>query len=242
MTRPELASNLKRGEERSLLIITPRYRDNNLLKLIAFDCDGVLFDSRQANIAFYNAILQQFGRPRLTPAAVEYVHSHTFFESVDYLFQGYHDLDAVRQFARTLDYHPFIPMMVEEPHLRQFLEFLRPTFASALATNRSTTTRAVLQYHGLEDHFDLVVSAIDVSNPKPHPEAFRRILHHFGLDPREAIYFGDSWVDEEFARNSGVPLVAYRNPELNADYYLDSFAAAPALINALTAGKIASRG
>ena len=84
-----------------------------MLKLIAFDCDGVLFDSRQANIAFYHAILQQFGLPPLTPPAVEYVHSHTVFESLDYLFQGYPDLDAVRQFTRTLDYQPYIPMMVE---------------------------------------------------------------------------------------------------------------------------------
>ena len=208
-----------------------------MLKLIAFDCDGVLFDSRQANIAFYNSILEEFELPPLTPPAVEYVHSHTVFESLDYLFQGYPDLDAVREFTRTLDYHPYIPMMVEEPHLREFLQFLRPTFARALATNRSTTTRAVLEYHRLEDQFDLVVSAIDVSNPKPDPESFWRILNHFGLEPREAIYFGDSRVDEEFARNAGVPLVAYRNPELQADYHLDSFAGAPALITTLAAGR-----
>jgi len=208
-----------------------------LLKLIAFDCDGVLFDSRAANIAFYNAILQQFGLPPLTPIAVEYVHSHTVFASLEYLFRDYPDLDAVRQFARTLDYHPFIPMMVEEPYLREFLEFLRPNFASALATNRSTTTRAVLKYHRLEEHFDLVISALDVSRPKPDPESFWRILNHFGLEPQEAIYIGDSRVDEEFARNAGVPLVAYRNPELQANYHLDSFAGAPALISALSAGK-----
>jgi hypothetical protein len=40
-------------------------------------------------------------------------------------------------------------------------------------------------------------------------------------------------VDEEFAANAGVPFVAYRNPELIADYYLDSFAAGPDLIRSL---------
>lgn len=209
-----------------------------MLKLIAFDCDGVLFDSRQANIAFYNAILEQFGQPRLSPAATDYVHSHTVFESLEYLFQGYPDLDAVCQFTRSLDYHPYIPMMVEEPHLREFLQFLRPAFASALATNRTTTTGAVLKYHRLEDQFDLVVSAQDVSHPKPHPESFWRILEHFGLKPEQAIFIGDSRVDEEFARNAGVPLVAYRNPDLQADFYLDSFAGGPTLITDLAAGKI----
>ncbi|MEW6658511.1 MAG: HAD-IA family hydrolase [Thermodesulfobacteriota bacterium] len=209
-----------------------------MLKLIAFDCDGVLFDSRQANIAFYNAILEQFGQPRLSPAATDFVHSHTVIQSLEYLFQGYPHLDAVWQYTRSLDYHQFIPMMVEEPHLREFLQFLRPTFARALATNRTTTTKAVLQYHRLEDQFDLVVSAQDVTHPKPHPESFWRILDHFGLKPRQAIFFGDSRVDEEFAKNAGVPLVAYRNPELHADFFLDSFAGAPALITDLVSGKI----
>jgi len=204
-----------------------------LIKLVAFDCDGVLFDSLQANIAFYNAILAHFGRPPLTPAAQDYIHSHTVWESLAHLFQGSPDLTPVLDFARSFDYSPFIAMMVEEPHLREFLRFLRPDRFTALATNRTTTTRAVLHYHGLTNDFDLVVSAIDVSRPKPHPESFERILEHFGLLPEDAIYIGDSAVDEKFAANAGVPFVAYRNPELTADYYLDSFAAGPDLIRDL---------
>ena len=59
-----------------------------MIKLVAFDCDGVLFDSQQANIAFYNAILAHFDRPPLGPEAVDYIHSHTVGESLEHLFQG----------------------------------------------------------------------------------------------------------------------------------------------------------
>lgn len=204
-----------------------------MLKLVGFDCDGVLFDSRQANIAFYNSILEHFGRPPLGPEAVEYVHSQTFQASVEFLFRDWPDLEEVLEYCRTLDYRAFIPLMTEEPHLREFLRFLRPRFFTALATNRTTTTLEVLRYHRLADQFDLVVSALDVSRPKPHPESFWRILQHFGLTPAEAIYIGDSKVDEEFARNAGVPLVSYRNPHLDADFYLESFADGPALIHRL---------
>ena len=204
-----------------------------MIKLVAFDCDGVLFDSRQANIAFYNDILAHFEQPRMDLEAEDFVHSHTVWESVEHIFQGYPDLDAVRSYCRNFDYSPFIPMMVEEPHLREFLEFLRPACFTALATNRTTTTDAVLSYHRLTDGFDLVVSAQDVACPKPHPESFERILSHFGLTPREAIYIGDSEVDQAFAANAGVPLVAYRNPRLQAAYYLDSFAAGPDLLRRL---------
>jgi phosphoglycolate phosphatase len=201
--------------------------------LVAFDCDGVLFDSRQANIAFYNAILSRFDQSPLSPAAVDYIHSHTAPESLAYIFQGYPDLDAVFRFYRGIDYQPFIPMMIEEPHLREFLAFVRGGHHTALATNRTTTTQAVLDYHRLADGFDLVVSAQDVARPKPDREAFVRILDHFGLEPRQALYIGDSRVDEAFAANAGVPFVAYRNPQLKADYYLDSFSQGPELIRRL---------
>jgi phosphoglycolate phosphatase len=204
-----------------------------LIKLVAFDCDGVLFDSRQANIAFYNAILAHFGRSALSPEDVDYVHSHTVWESLGHIFKGYPDLEAVLRFARSFDYGPFIGMMVEEPFLREFLRFLRQNCFTALATNRTTTTRAVLHYHGLTDDFDMVVSAMDVSHPKPHPESLARILDHFQLSVENAIYIGDSPVDEEFAANAGVPFIAYRNRALVADYYLDSFAAGPDLMRDL---------
>ncbi len=208
-----------------------------MIRLVAFDCDGVLFDSRQANTAFYNAILAHFEQPPLTPEAEDFVHSHTVWESLAYAFQGYRRLEAVFAYCRTLNYQPFIPMMVEEPHLRDFLGYLRPAFFTALATNRTTTTHAVLSYHGLTEDFDLVVSAQDVSRPKPHPEAFERILNHFGLTPREAIFIGDSAVDEAFAANAGVDLVAYRNPRLQAAHHLESFAAGPALIRRLNSSQ-----
>ncbi len=207
-----------------------------MLKLVAFDCDGVLFDSKQANVAFYNAILAHFGQPPMDPAGADYVHCHTVRQSLNYIFADYPDVEAVLRFYPTLDYRPFIPMMKEEPHLREFLQFLRPACHTALATNRTTTTREVLRHHGLEDRFDLVVSAQDVARPKPDPESFRLILQHFDLQPEEAVYIGDSRVDEEFAANAGVRLVAYRNPDLNADYYLDSFAAGPALIREIISG------
>jgi HAD superfamily hydrolase (TIGR01509 family) len=208
-----------------------------LLKLVAFDCDGVLFDSLKANTAFYNAILAHFGYPAMSPEDVDYVHSHTVWESLAHIFPNHAEPEEILNFARSLDYRPFIPMMVEEPYLREFLGFLRATCHTALATNRTTTTRAVLSYHGLADDFDLVVSAQDVTRPKPHPEAFRLILAHFGLKPEEAVYIGDSRVDEEFAARAGVPLVAYRNPHLKAAYYLESFEAGPALVQEMISGR-----
>ena len=39
----------------------------------------------------------------------------------------------------------------------------------------------------------------------------------------EAIYIGDSPIDEQAARAAGVPLVAYKSPELSAPYHVSHF-------------------
>ena len=41
----------------------------------------------------------------------------------------------------------------------------------------------------------MVVSALDVRNPKPHAEPLEKVLRAFGLHPGEAAYVGDSSVD-----------------------------------------------
>jgi beta-phosphoglucomutase-like phosphatase (HAD superfamily) len=33
------------------------------LKLVIFDCDGVMFDSMEANRKYYNFLLEKFGHP-----------------------------------------------------------------------------------------------------------------------------------------------------------------------------------
>ncbi len=37
------------------------------IEVVAFDCDGVMFDTINANMAYYNKILEHFGRPAMTP-------------------------------------------------------------------------------------------------------------------------------------------------------------------------------
>ena len=45
-----------------------------MISLVIFDCDGVLFESAGANIAFYNAVLERLGRPPLDEAWARRAH------------------------------------------------------------------------------------------------------------------------------------------------------------------------
>jgi len=192
------------------------------VKLVAFDCDGVLFDTAQANRFYYSHILQHFGRPALTEEQFRFVHMHTVHESMAYLLPDENTLEAAHDFRKTMDYRKYLSYLKVEPQLVALLEKLRPRIKTAIATNRTDTMEQLLAEFDLDGYFDLVVTSSDVKQPKPHPEALLKILEYFGLASHQVIYIGDSQVDELAARAAKMPLVAYRNRELTAEYHIDS--------------------
>jgi phosphoglycolate phosphatase len=191
-------------------------------RAIIFDCDGVMFDSRQANTNLYNHLLSHFGLPPMAPEDVEFVHMHTVVESIQRIFRNSPHTDDALEYRLHLDYSPFIADMVLEPGLRELLDFLKPHYGLAVATNRSNTIGKVLEFNNLSDYFDIVVSSLDVENPKPHPESVFKILDFFGLEPDQCFYVGDSEVDYEVCRAAQVPLIAYRNEALEAALHVES--------------------
>ena len=191
-------------------------------EVVAFDCDGVLFDTEQANRVYYSNILQHFGRPAVTEEQFAYVHMHTISESLAYLFPDKKTLAAAHLFRETMDYQKYLSYLTVEPHLVSLLQKLKPKFKTAIATNRTDTMNRLLAAFDQEGDFDLIVTANDVKRPKPHPDVLLKISYHFKILPDQVIYIGDSRLDELAARSAGMPLVAYRNPELSAEYYINN--------------------
>jgi HAD superfamily hydrolase (TIGR01549 family) len=189
---------------------------------VAFDCDGVLFDSSRSNRAYYDQILKHLGRPPMTDAQFAYVHMHTVHEALAYLFEDADELAAVKRYQRGMSYLPFIRDMVVEPHLHELLTRLRPAYKIAIATNRTDTMTRVLEEHGLQHWFDKVVTASDVRQPKPYPDQLLLLLAHFGIDPHQMIYVGDSELDAAASHQAGVPFIAYNNPRLTAKAHIQN--------------------
>ena len=201
------------------------------ISAVIFDCDGVMFDSRQANINFYNHILSHFDLPPIKGEDVEFVHMHTAEESVNHIFRGSpYAAQAQRYRLTKMDYTPFIRDMVMEPGLKELLEQLKSNYGLAVATNRSNTIGEVLEWHGLTGYFDIVVSSLDVANPKPHPDPVLKILEFFGIGPHSCLYVGDSEVDSQVCHAAGVPLISYRNRNLKAAYFVENLLDIPRIL------------
>ena len=186
------------------------------ISAVIFDCDGVMFNSRQANINFYNHLLERYGVPLMDEDKVAFVHMNTAEESVRYIFDGTPFTDEAQAYRMQMDYTPFIKDMVIEPGLKNLLGKLKPRVGLAVATNRSNTIDQVLDQNGLSGFFDIVVSSLDVENPKPHPESVHKILDFFDIGPDRAVYVGDSLIDLDTAKAAGVCFIAYGDGNLDA--------------------------
>lgn len=78
--------------------------------------------------------------------------------------------------------------------------------ALVTASDRAIVERAFATLR-MEDTFEHVVCADDVTRQKPHPEGLEQALGVLGVAPADAVYVGDTIVDLEMARAAGVPFV-----------------------------------
>ncbi len=194
------------------------------LKLIIFDCDGVMFDSIEANRHYYNHILDAFAHPPMDAEELQYVHVHHVDDSIRHIYRNYpEDHEKADQFRLSLDYTPYLKYMKIESDLVEFLRYLQPSYRTAISTNRSSTMSGLLKTFDLQQYFEKVVCALDVTKTKPHPEAMHMILDHFKMTADQAIYIGDSQVDRDHSAAVGMPLIAFKNPGLSAEYHVSSF-------------------
>lgn len=196
-----------------------------MLKLIVFDCDGVMFDSKNANNAYYNHLLAHFNHPPMDEDELDFVHMHSVTAAVEHIFRHYPStgVEQVHAYRQECGYEPFLQFMKIEADLIDFLEITSRKYHLAISTNRTNTMVPLLKAHNLEHYFGKVVTAATATRPKPAPDGLEEILKFFSCSPEEALFIGDSVIDEQHAMACNVPFIAFKNKKLKAAYYVKSF-------------------
>jgi phosphoglycolate phosphatase len=182
-------------------------------KVVIYDCDGVMFDSLESNYIFYNRIMSHLGRPHLDRTDTQartVLHTYSFGDVMEYFFRNDERRDDALAFAKTIRYHELVPFMRMEDGLIETLDQLKEHVSLAICTNRASSMEMLIEDFGLNGYFSYVMTASQVTNPKPHPEPLFKVLDHFGIAAGEALFVGDAEVDRQAAASAGVPFVAYK--------------------------------
>ena len=191
---------------------------------VVFDCDGVLIDSRESNMAYYNRIREIGGLGPMSAEEEEYAHMHSARETLARIFPpAMHG--RLRELARQIDYErDILPMILPEPGVHACLDALSACgLRLAIFTNRGGGMDAVLDSFNLRPYFDLVMTVADVQ-AKPAPDGLLRIAESWKCAPQDLVYVGDSLLDALAAEAAGVYFLAYRNPRLQARGHVEDLA------------------
>jgi HAD superfamily hydrolase (TIGR01509 family) len=204
------------------------------IKGVIFDCDGVLFESRRANLAYYNAILSQFGHPLVDENDTEKTaicHAAASPEVFRFLL-GEDRVAEALQLSSQLHYQQFIPWMEPEPGLLEVLQELSASRPLAVATNRGTSMDEILRHFQIDRFFKAVVTSRDVSRPKPHADMLLLAAERLALPLDQLLFVGDSIYDKMAAESAGIRFAAYK-PQFEQEPYLTSHAELAGLLRSV---------
>lgn len=205
------------------------------MKLIIFDFDGTLADTRQLIVETMQQTIQTLG---LAPRSDEQCGSmiglplkQAFTELVPMTDEmGNRCVDTYRRIFSVNNAAYIIPTFpnVIETLLHLSAKGYKLTIASS--RSRQSLLDFVHAMH-LEEIFPYILGADDVTYAKPHPEPVLRTLEVFDCPPEEALVIGDTRYDIEMGRRAGTRTcgVTYGNgslqelKEAGADYLVDDF-------------------
>ena len=195
--------------------------DPHRVRLLVFDLDGTLIDSRLDLIHSVNAMLRHVGRPELdgdviasyvgdgAPALVRRALADTddeaFFQGAMEYFLAYY---RVHKLDHTTVYEGIPEVLAglvagtcrADTPVRQGLQ----RQMAVLSNKPVNPSRQIVQALGLGDFFVSVYGGNSFTTKKPDPLGVLTILQETGVAADEALIIGDSSVDVLTGRNAGL--------------------------------------
>ncbi len=191
-----------------------RHFDPHPIKLLIFDLDGTLIDSRLDLVHSVNAALRHLGRPELPEDLIaSYVGDGAptlirrtlgseandealVRQGLEYFLSYYreHKLDHTRVYDGVRE------ALLAVRHSRDGL--LRKM--AVLSNKPVVPSRAIVESLGLGEFFVKVYGGNSFATKKPDPEGAQAILRETGAAPEETLLVGDSGVDVATGRNAGL--------------------------------------
>lgn len=186
-----------------------------MIKLVVYDCDGVLVDSGNVILSYYNWMMNKCGLPDIDWTEDQLrmqAMSLADRDILEVLANGDSELfQKMLQISKTEQNNVGFDDMSLETNLIEGLDLVKSKgIPMAVLTNRGKSLPSLLKFFNIESYFQMLITANDVTYPKPSPEGLMKICAAFEVSTSETLYLGDSPADYEAAKACGVNFVAYK--------------------------------
>ncbi|NJL07127.1 MAG: HAD family phosphatase [Methylacidiphilales bacterium] len=180
------------------------------VKAVLVDLDGTLADTEAASAAAYADALAEIGVGVSAADLAGRAHGRHWSQFLPEILASVGSTVSPEAVAgrKTEIYQARLARIRINGALAGLIAFVRPMCRTGLVTTAAAgTVAALLTGHGLDGHFDVVVTGDDVEFRKPHPEAYLRAAHLLGVAPQECLVFEDSEVGIASARAAGAQVI-----------------------------------
>ena len=191
-----------------------------MIKLIIFDLDGVLVDSKKLHFDALDKALSLIGEEY----RISYQDHLTSYdglstnkklkmlcETKDFPIQ---EIDSTWKAKQKITLKIIDDFTVDKRIQSIFKKLKLEGFTIACATNSiRETAKLQLIRKGFMEYIDFLYSNQDVNNPKPNAEIYMRCMIKAGVSPDQTVIIEDSHIGRQGAIRSGGILCAVENPD-----------------------------
>ena len=198
-----------------------------MIKLVIFDLDGVLYESKEFHFDALNYALSEVDN-NLVISKEEHLKTYDGLSTKRKLDILSSEKNLNPKFYKQIWNRKqeitgnLLDKIEVNKSLINSLGLLRSKNIKVICCSNSIkkTVDSVLMNLGIYDLFDAIYSNEDVENPKPHPEMYWKALIRFSVTPDNALIVEDSPVGRLGAKMSGCNTVFINSPkDLNDEIF-----------------------
>ncbi|HDX8642939.1 MULTISPECIES: HAD family hydrolase [unclassified Aeromonas] len=183
---------------------------------LIFDMDGTLVDSMPRHLDAWEATSAEFGLPFDRAQLNEYGGIPT--RKIVAILAEQHGLSIdVEAFThrKVALYMEHIQQVSVFPTMWELVRRCHGKVPMGIGTGSPRNqAESILKSTGLDAYIQVVVSADDVVNHKPHPDTFLQVAEQLGANPANCLVFEDTQIGLQAGRAAGMETVLVLEGEL----------------------------
>lgn len=180
-------------------------------KAVIFDMDGTILNTLEDLKNATNYSLRQFGMPERSLEEVRMFVGNGIRKLVERAVPAGTSGEKIAQILDVfLEYYEIHSADNTSPYpgILELVEKLKKSgIKTAVSTNKADVPAQELGREYFNGIFDLIVGQQDGLKVKPAPDSVNKILSILDIQKKDAIYIGDSDVDVQTAKNSGLDFI-----------------------------------